>query len=80
MLSANPVIVVDAVEPVMPPGLIVQLPEGKPLNTTLPVAVAQVGCVMLPTNGALGVVGAALITTFDEAADTQPDEFVTVNV
>ena len=43
--------------PVIPPGLMVQLPDGNPLNTTLPVAVAQVGCVMVPTVGALGVAG-----------------------
>jgi len=35
----------------------VQLPEGKLLNTTLPVASAQVGCVMVPTTGAAGVTG-----------------------
>jgi hypothetical protein len=40
-----------------PPGdlRIVQLPLGKPLNTTLPVGVAHVGCVIAPTNGAAGL-------------------------
>ena len=28
----------------------------------------------------LTLLGGAVITTFDEAADVQPDEFVTVNV
>ena len=45
------------VDPAMPPGLMVQLPAGKPLNITLPVAKAQVGCVMVPTIGAVGVAG-----------------------
>ena len=40
--------------PVIAPGLMVQLPAGRPFNTTLPVAVAQVGCVMTPTVGAVG--------------------------
>ena len=66
--------------PVMPPGLMVQLPDGNPFNTTLPVAVAQVGCVMVPTVGALGVAGCALITTFADATDVHPTELVTVYV
>jgi len=47
------------VAPVPPiaPGLIIQLPAGKPLNNTLPVAVAQVGCVVVPIAGAVGVEG-----------------------
>ena len=49
--------VVLLVDPTIAPGLIVQLPAGKPLNTTLPVANAQVGCVMVPTVGAVGVAG-----------------------
>ena len=43
---------------VVPPGVlvIVQVPvAGKPFNTTLPVASAQVGWVMVPTVGAVGV-------------------------
>jgi len=35
----------------------VQLPEGSPLNATLPVAKAHVGWVMVPTIGAAGTVG-----------------------
>ena len=53
----NPVSVVLDVEPLMLPGLMVQLPEGKPLNTTLPVDTVHVGCVMVPTIGADGVTG-----------------------
>lgn len=41
----------------MAPGLIVQLPKGKPLNSTLPVATEQVGCVIVPVSGVAGVKG-----------------------
>ena len=53
----NPVSVVLDVDPLMLPGLMVHVPEGKPLNTTLPVGTVQVGCVMVPTIGADGVTG-----------------------
>ena len=61
--AGNPDMVLLAVEPVMAPGLIVQLPDGRPLNTTLPVAVAQVGCVLVPTVGALGAAGSLRIAS-----------------
>jgi hypothetical protein len=32
-------------------GVIVQFPVGNPFNTTEPAAVAQVGCVIIPTDG-----------------------------
>jgi hypothetical protein len=35
---------------------------------------------MSPTAGAVGVSGWAMITTFDDAAETQPRAFVTVKV
>jgi hypothetical protein len=41
--AVSPTIVVLAPVPVTAPGLIVQLPAGNPLRTTLPVAKAQVG-------------------------------------
>jgi hypothetical protein len=75
---AKPDIVVLAVFPVINPGLIVQLPEGKPLNTTLPVATVQVGDVMAPTVGADGVAGCALMTTLADAEEVHPTELVTV--
>ena len=75
---ASPEIVVLVVEPVIDPGFIVQLPAGKPDNITLPVAVAHVGCVIVPTVGAVGVAGWALITTLPDAADVQFTELVTV--
>ena len=52
--------------------------DGNPFNTTLPVATLQVGCVIVPTVGAVGVTGWALITIFADDAETQVDEFVTV--
>ena len=64
--------------PEMLPGLIVQVPEGKPFRTTLPVATAQVGWVIVPTVGAVGVVGCVLITTFADAGDVQAEALVTV--
>jgi hypothetical protein len=36
------------------PGLRVQFPAGRPLSSTLPVADAQVGCVIVPTVGTTG--------------------------
>ena len=62
----------------MLPGLIVQVPAGKPFSITLPVATAQVGWVIVPTVGAVGVVGCALITTLAEAGEVHPAALVTV--
>ena len=78
MPAANEPIVVLVPVPVIDPGLIVQLPAGNPLNTTLPVAVEQVGCVIVPTVGADGVAGCAFTTTFADADEVHPDVFVTV--
>jgi hypothetical protein len=67
-----------AVDPVIvaPPGEAVTVHEevGSPLKATVPVATVQVGCVIVPTVGAAGTVGCALITAFPEAADVHPDE------
>ena len=44
--------------PVIDPGLMVQVPDaGKPFSTTLPVATRQVGWVIGPTDGSVGVGG-----------------------
>lgn len=64
--------------PAIAPGLITQLPTGKPLRSTLPVAVAQVGCVIVPITGAVGVTGCVLMVILAEAAEVQPTELVTV--
>ena len=54
---------------------------GKPLNPTVAVAVEQLGCVIVPTTGAVGVIGWAWIATLIEAAEVHPEEArVTVNV
>jgi hypothetical protein len=43
----------------------------------VPVATVQVGCIRL-TVGAAGVAGWAFITIFDDDAEVQPSELVTV--
>lgn len=63
---------------VIAPGLIVQLPAGKPLRITLPVASAHAGWVIVPTTGAVGVAGCGLMTMFAVAVETHPAAFVTV--
>jgi hypothetical protein len=76
--GVKPVTVLLVPVPVIAPGLIVQVPEGKPLKSTLPVATVQVGCITVPTTGADGVAGCALIIAFADAAEVQPTELVTV--
>jgi hypothetical protein len=66
---------------VVPPGVFVnvQVPvAGKPFNTTLPVDITHVGCVMVPVIGAEGEPGAVLMTTLPDAAEIHPDALVTV--
>ena len=58
--------------PAIAPGFIVQAPAGNPLKATLPVGVVQVGCVIVPTIGATGAAGTALITTFALATEIHP--------
>ena len=70
--------VVLAVKPAMAPGLIVQFPDGNPFSTALPVATAQVGCVINPGTGAMGVTGCTLITTLADATEVHPAALVTV--
>jgi hypothetical protein len=52
--GASALTVAVAALPVNEPGLIVQLPLGRPVNITLPAGTAHVGCVMVPTAGAAG--------------------------
>ena len=73
----NPDIVVFVADPVIAPGLMVHVPVGRPLKITLPVAVEQVGWVMVPTDGAEGEPGAALITTPADEAELHPEASVT---
>ena len=68
---------------VAPPGdaVIVHVPvAGRPLNATLPVATAQVGCVIVPITGAAGALGCTSITTLADAGEVQVAALVTVNV
>ena len=68
-------------EPVMLPGLTVQLPDdGKPFKTTLPVGTKQVGWVMVPTVGADGGNGCALITTSADVGEVHPEALVTLKL
>jgi hypothetical protein len=73
-----PVTVLVTPVPAMAPGLIVQFPRGNPLNSTLPVATAQVGCVIVPVSGAEGVNGCVFITILADTTDVHPEAFVTV--
>jgi len=58
----------------------VQFPAGKLVSTTLPVATAQVGWVIVPAVGVAGAPGAAVMTTFAEAGEVQPAALVTVKL
>jgi len=74
VLTPEPVVVV-------PPGVLVSVHvplAGRPLIITLPVVTAQVGCVIVPITGAVGVRGAVAITTLAEAREIQPDALATV--
>lgn len=70
--------VVLAEFPVMDPGLTVQFPDGRPLIITLPVAILQVGWVIVPGIGAAGVIGCVLITISVDASEVHPETLVTV--
>ena len=68
---------------VVPPGVLVRVHvpvAGSPLRVTLPVATPQMGWVITPTVGAVGVGGWALITTWPETGETQPSLLLTVKV
>ena len=67
MFAAKPDIIVLGPDPAIDPGLIVQLPEGKPVNNTLPVGTAQVGCVIVPTAGAAGAWLKVILTSSVDA-------------
>ena len=64
--------------PAIDPGLITHVPVGgRPFNTTLPVvAIHEDGCVMAPIIGAVGAIGAGLITTLADSADIHPASLV----
>jgi hypothetical protein len=54
--------------------------EGKPLNTTLPVNKIQVGCVIVPTEGAVGAPVTVFMVILVVAEEIQPAAFITVKV
>jgi len=66
--------------PVIAPGVIVQLPDGRLFRITLPVITAHVGCVMAPMVGAEGAPGAAFNTTVDDGREVHPDAKLTVKL
>ena len=68
--------------PVIPPGLIVQVPvAGSPFNTTLPVVARhETGCVIMPAIGAVGAAGASFIITSADARDIHPAALVTLKL
>jgi hypothetical protein len=78
--ATKPVMVLPDPVPVMAPGFMVQVPAGRSLKVTLPVAISHVGCIIALTVGAEGVTGCGLITTFAEATEVQPAAFVTVKL
>jgi len=68
---------------VFPPGFLVNVHvpvTGNPPNATLPVATEQVGCVIVPTVGVVGVDGCGLMVTFPDSAEVHPEVPATVNV
>jgi hypothetical protein len=68
---------------VIAPGFLVRVhvpEEGRPLRATLPEGTAQVGWVLVPTTGAVGAEGTALITTLPVSGELHPDASVTVKV
>ena len=77
------VMVVPLPKVVILPGIrvTVHVPEeGSDVSTTLPVPVAQVGWVIVPMTGAVGVGGWALIVTLPDGDDVHPLAAVTVKV
>jgi hypothetical protein len=64
------VVVIPEPVVVVPPGDLVKVhvPDaGRLFKTTLPVAMSQVGCVIVPRVGAMGVAACALMATLAEA-------------
>lgn len=67
----------------VPPGYRVRVQDptdGKPVNSTLPVASMHVGEVTVPTTGDDGIEGWVFTTALTDEGDTHPAELVTVNV
>lgn len=54
--------------------------EGNPFKIMLPVDTVQVGWMIVPITGAMGTEAGRVITTFADASEIHPREFVTVKV
>ena len=54
--------------------------DGSPFNTTLPLGIADVGCVTVPINGGDGEPGTAGTTALPDKPEMQPPSFVTVKL
>lgn len=68
---------------VVPPGVLVRVhvpDDGSPLRVRDPVATVHDGWTNSPAAGATGVTGCSLIVMPVDAAEMQPEAFVTVNV
>jgi hypothetical protein len=77
--GARPPMIVVIVLPVILPGLIIQSPAGKLVNTTDPAETAQSGCVIMPMAGAVGVTGCASTVKLVRL-ELQPFPFCAVSV
>lgn len=81
----RPAIEVEIPVPVveMLPGALVSVhvpDEGRPFRVIVPVDTVHDGWIIFPATGAAGVTGCSLMVTPVDAAEIQPDSFVTVNV
>jgi hypothetical protein len=75
------VVLVPVPVAVAPPGVLIKVQEpgdGRLVNTTLPVGIVHVGCVLVPTVGGDGEAGTALMTTLDDEDEVHPEALVTV--
>ena len=77
--GVSPDKVMEVPDPDILPGLMTHVPEaGKPDSSTLPVPTVHVGWVIVPTVGAAGTAGAALITILEVGGEVHPPPMVTV--
>lgn len=76
--AVKPVSVTSEPVPEIAPGLMVQVPVGRPLISTLPLDDEQLGCVIKPMTGVEGVTGCILITTSADISEVHPAAFVTI--